>query len=104
MRLDYRTFDAHIYGMLTPKGKYRYRTDNNFRKHYRDILVDVTTLVGKRFFNMQRKYVFAMQDIHECRTLHELKRWYKEYGVKGNHPYVKEAKERIKKSRGIWSN
>ena len=104
MRLDFRNFDAHICSMLTKKARYRYRTDSNFRKHWRGMLVNVTTLAGKHFFNMQRKYVFAMQDIDECRTIHEVKRFFREIGIKGNDPWLKEAKEQVKKSRGVWSD
>lgn len=104
MRLDFRNFDAHICSMLTKKAKYRYRTDGDFRKRWRNMLVNVTTLAGKHFFNMQRKYVFAMQDLDECRNIHEVKRFFREIGIKGNDPWLKEAKEKIKKNRSLWSN
>lgn len=104
MRLNFRNFDAYICSMLTKKARYLYRTDCDFRKHWRDMLVDVTTLAGKHFFNMQRKYVFAMQDLDECRNIHEVKRFFREIGIKGNDPWLKEAKEQVKKSRGVWSN
>lgn len=103
-KLDFRNHDALICSMLTKRGKYMYRANRERRKEWRRAVANITRLAGKHFVNMQRKYVFAMQDIDECRTLHELKRWYKEIGMNGNHPLIKNAKERIKKSRGVWTN
>lgn len=104
MKKKKRTFDMLVCSMLTDRARYEYRTDRNEREKWHSLITDTTKLSGLHFFRMQQKYVFAIQSPDECRNLNELKRFKKECGISGNHPFIKEAKERIKKSRSLWTN